>query len=117
MQPSSFNESVLTLVAGLTSAENTVTYIQPMNGATPTLNYALDCGKLEGCVSPSLNPATPGQAMTAPAITMRSAGDKEKQTTGKIDQVKFALYHVGGIWDFLVGRVSNIAYPVWLKTV
>ena len=117
MQPSSFNESVLTLVAGLTSAENMVTYIQPMNGATPTFNYALDRGKLERFVPPSLNPAATGQAMTAPAIVIRSAGDKEKETTGKIDQVKFALYHVGAIWDFLVGRVLNIAYPVWLKTV
>ena len=57
-----------------------------------------------------------GQAIPAPAIVIRSTGDKEKEITAKIGQAKFTLYNVGGVWDCLGGKVLNIAYSVWPKT-
>ena len=131
MQVSSFNESVLTLVNEITSAGNMVTYIQPtnskcylsMNGATSILeyvsakNYPSIAASLKELVPPLLAPTTTGQATTTPAIVIRSAGNEEKEITTKIGRAKFALYHVEGIWNFLAGKVSNIAYPVWTKTV
>jgi hypothetical protein len=64
-----------------------------------------------------LDSAAAGQVTTATDIVCRSVVDEENEITAKIGRAKFALYHVGGIWDFLAGKVSNIAYPVWTKTV
>ena len=64
-----------------------------------------------------LAPAAAGQVTTTPAIVISSAGDEEKYITAKIGQEKFALYHLEGVWDFLAGKVTNIAYPVWPKIV
>ena len=58
-----------------------------------------------------------GQVTTAPAIVIRSAGDEEKEITAKIGQARFALCHIGGVWDFLAGKVTNLAYPVWPNTI
>ena len=85
-----------------------------MNGVTSTLGcvlakkYPSIMASLRELFSPSLAPV---------AIVIRSTGNKEKYITTKIGQSKFVLYHVGGIWDFLAGKVLNIAYPVWPKTV
>ena len=81
------------------------------------LKITKHCGKLGEIISPSLAPTAAGQVTTASAIVVRSAGDEEKEITAKICQAKFTLYHVGGIWDFLAGEASNIAHPVWPKTV
>ena len=41
----------------------------------------------------------------------------ENEVTAKIDQANFALYHIGGDWDFIGGKVENLGYPVWPKTI
>ena len=85
-----------------------------MNGVTSTLGcvlakkYPSIMASLRELFSPSLAPV---------AIVIRSTGNKEKYITTKIGQSKFVLYHVGGIWDFLAGKVLKITYPVWPKTV
>ena len=67
--------------------------------------------------SPLLASPAVGQVTSAPAIIARSAGDEEKKITAKIGQAKFGVYHAGGVWDFSAGKVTNVAYPVWSKTV
>jgi hypothetical protein len=126
MLASSFNEAILNLVDEITSAGNGAIYIQPKNskrhlssnGVTSTLEYASAkdypsiAASLKRFFSPSSASPAVGQVTSAPAILIRSAGDEEKEITAKIGQAKFALYHVGGVWDFLAGNVMNIAYPV-----
>ena len=119
------------MVDEITLAGNAVTYIHPKNskchlstnGATSTLEYASAkdypsiAASLKKLFSLSSAPAAAGQVMTTPATVISSAGDEKKEITAKIGQAKFALYHIGGVWDFLAGKVTNLAYPVWPKTV
>ena len=81
----------LILVDQITSARNEAMHIQPrkpkrclpVNCATSTLehasvsNYPGIAASLNECVSPSLASPVAGQATTAPAIGIRSTGDKK----------------------------------------
>ena len=131
MLTSSFNDAILNLVDNITSEDKGAIYIQPKgstrhlssNGVTSTLEYvsAKDypsiAVNLKRLFAPSSDLPAVGQVTSAPAIVIRLARDKEKEITAKIGQAKFALYHVGGSWDFSAGKVTNIAYPVWPKAV
>ena len=131
MQASSFNKSILTLVDEITSDGNAAIYIQPRNSkyhlstnyVTSTLEYALAKNQPSIATSlkiffpPSLAPAAAGQVLSAPAFVIRSTSDEETEIMAKIGKAKFALYHVGGVLDFLAGKSTNIAYPVLPKTV
>ena len=132
MQASSFNKSILTLVDEITSDGNAAIYIQPRNSkyhlstnyVTSTLEYAL--AKNQPSIAtrlkkmlffPSLAPAPASQVLSAPDFVIRSTSDEETEIMAKIGKAKFALYHVGGVLDFLAGKSTNIAYPVLPKTV
>jgi hypothetical protein len=127
MQASSFNESILTLVDELTSTKNVEIYIKPNNSkhqlstndVTSTFGYSVvndypsNAASLEKLYSSSSAPAATGQVTTTPVIIIRTVGHEEKEITANIGQAKVTLHHVGGVWDVLAGKVTDIPYPVW----
>jgi hypothetical protein len=126
-----YNDAILNLVDDITTKDEGAIYIQPKssnrhlssNGSTSAYEYASARGypsiaaNLKSFFSPSSASPVASQVTPASTIIVRSAGDDEKEITAKIGQAKFALYNTGGVWDFSLGKVTEIAYPVWPKTV